>query len=526
MRIVKLRYPAGSWDFPSDAVLEPDGHVTVVGLHAALVPGTSRYDYTTFLTQLDTLGNVRWRQEYTHNDVADTGRMLRLPDGYLLTSTSQPAPGGPVPTPVARLLRTDHLGALRWQRLYPSRGYLGIGHFAGLASCADGGYVAAGFCDQPDPNNPNTSAFDRASRYVVRLRPDGDTLQTAVLGTLIQREEATDVVQTPDGGYALAGLRWGPQGRTPFAGQVLKLDAQLRPQWTQTLVPGSVGCHLGPIRALASGEVVAAGFWWPSTGPGSEGVLARFSASGGLLWTVARPFGFYDTRYMALLLRADGSALLSGFTQLGNGNRNQYDGYFARYAGVGAPYQPDPCAAPPAPEFTWSTPAPDSLVVLDISLPGPQYAVGALWRWDFGDGSPAQEGRALARHRYAQPPAAATPVTLAYTNSLGCTRSVTLYPFRPAPLRPSAALAATLRLFPNPAGGARRVTVLARAGAGGPATLRLLDPVGRLVRTVAARPAPDGALRQELELSGLPAGLYLVQLVTEQGTAARRLLLE
>ncbi|RTQ48097.1 T9SS type A sorting domain-containing protein [Hymenobacter gummosus] len=535
VRVVQVRNPVGRFHFPSDAVLEADRSVTVLGVHALRVPGTSRYDYTTFLLQLDTLGRVRWQRSYTPNDVAGTGRLLRLPDGYLLASNADPVPGASPALPLARLLRTDRAGNLLWQRRYPSRGFQGLGYLQGLTACPDGSYLAVGFCDQPNPANPpvQASAYFRRSIWAVRLRPDGDTLQTAVLGTDTEREDGRAVVPTPDGGFAIAGVQGTHRGNSPTPpedGYLLKTDAQLRPLWSQSIPVSRAACDVRFVWALAAGGLVMGGrIYWPSpTGPNPvwQGHLAAFSVSGAPQWSVLREHGYFEAGYEYGLLRADGTLLLSGYTTPNPNNRNADAALFTRYAGVGAPYQPDPCAAPPAPEFTWARPAPDSLVVLDISLPGPQYAVGAAWRWDFGDGSPAQEGRALARHRYAQPPAAATPVTLAYTNSLGCTRSVTLYPFRPAPLRPSAALAATLRLFPNPAGGARRVTVLARAGAGGPATLRLLDPVGRLVRTVAARPAPDGALRQELELSGLPAGLYLVQLVTDQGTAAQRLLLE
>jgi hypothetical protein len=533
VRVVQRRNPTGSFDFVSDAVLEPDKSVTVLGVHGQVVPGTSRYDYTTFLMQLDTLGAVRWQRFYTPNDVSGTGRLLRLPDGYLLTSNAEPVPGASPALPVARLLRTNRAGALVWQRLYPSRGFQGLGYLQGLTACADGSYLAVGFCDQPNPANPpiQASAYYRGSIYAVRLRPNGDTIQTAVLGTDTEREDGREVVQLPDGGFAIAGVQGTHRGNSPtppFDGYLLRTDAQLHPLWAQTVIVDRVGFDVRFLRALASGGTFIGGRSFQFTATGTthvwKGHIAAFSAIGAPQWSVLRETGFHGMSYEDGLLRADGTLLLSGYTSPNPNNRDEGTALFTRYDNVGAPYIPDPCATAPAPEFTWATPAPDSLVLLDISLPGPQYAVPALWRWDFGDGSPVQEGRALVRHRYAQPPAPGTPVTLTYTNSLGCTRTTTLYPFRTTSTRP-AALAASLRLWPNPAGTDRRVMLQARAGQG-PATVRVLDPLGRAVRTVATRPAPDGTLRQQLTLDGLPAGIYLVQLVTAQGTAAQRLLLE
>jgi hypothetical protein len=73
-------------------------------------------------------------------------------------------------------------------------------------------------------------------------------------------------------------------------------------------------------------------------------------------------------------------------------------------------------------------------------------------------------------------------------------------------------------LFPNPAHG----TAIVQLPAGlGPATLTVLDALGRPLRTQAA-PGP----RATLDLSGLPAGLYAVCVAAGGATATQRLMVE
>ncbi|GAA4393111.1 T9SS type A sorting domain-containing protein [Hymenobacter koreensis] len=520
LRVVRLnRNGPGGYDFPSDAVLEPDGAATVFGYHAeaaASAPGT--FDYTQFAVQLDTLGRVRWQRFLNLNDFSTTGRLLRLPDGYLLTTNAAAVPGQPE-FPVARLTKLDRQGNTVWQRRYPSAGFAGIGGFYALALHPDGSILAAGFRDVV---NPATTPFWRRSHWLVKLRPTGDTIRSVTVGTFTEREEAYHLALTPDGGVALAGLQTSHRnGDYPDDGQLVKLDAQLQPEWTRTIIGADPTKQhdLRALRVTAAGDLVLAGRYRQ---PGRwNGYLSAFSAAGAPRWSLLRQLGARDALYETLHLEADGSAVLAGSVEP---VVNTYAGLFTRYAGVGAPYVPNLCAVPPTAQFAWARPQPDSLVVLDTSLPGPQYAEAAVWRWDFGDGTPAVEGQARARHRYAQVPPAGTPVRLTVTNNLGCTSTVTLYPFgQPTATRASAALAASVRLYPNPAPGGR-ATLDAEAPTGGAtvATVAVTDALGRAVSTHTVR-AAGGRWRCTVDLAGRPAGVYLVRLTTLQGTAVRRL---
>ncbi|MFC6221869.1 T9SS type A sorting domain-containing protein [Hymenobacter artigasi] len=79
-------------------------------------------------------------------------------------------------------------------------------------------------------------------------------------------------------------------------------------------------------------------------------------------------------------------------------------------------------------------------------------------------------------------------------------------------------------LAPNPARTAATLTLPALPGTA-TATLTLRDALGRAVRTETVA-LPLAGLRHELDLSGLPAGIYAVQVQAGKATATRRLVVE
>lgn len=81
-----------------------------------------------------------------------------------------------------------------------------------------------------------------------------------------------------------------------------------------------------------------------------------------------------------------------------------------------------------------------------------------------------------------------------------------------------------LDIFPNPAHD--KLTLLLPAGlVSGPATLTLLDVLGRTVHTEAVL-LPANGQHHELSLAGLPAGLYTLHLTAPRVVAVRRLVVE
>ncbi len=96
----------------------------------------------------------------------------------------------------------------------------------------------------------------------------------------------------------------------------------------------------------------------------------------------------------------------------------------------------------------------------------------------------------------------------------------------PLPVR-NAALSATLGLYPNPAHRAATLVVPA-ALLRQPALLTLTDGLGRAVQQRFVSPPAGSALetRTELDLRGLPTGLYVLRLLSNAGPLVRQLVIE
>ncbi|UOQ54974.1 T9SS type A sorting domain-containing protein [Hymenobacter cellulosivorans] len=87
-----------------------------------------------------------------------------------------------------------------------------------------------------------------------------------------------------------------------------------------------------------------------------------------------------------------------------------------------------------------------------------------------------------------------------------------------------AMLAVQPQLYPNPT--THQATLeLSGLRAQQPVQVELLNPLGQIVRKFALQPQA-GVIREELNLSGLPAGVYSVRLLTADGTAIKRLVKE
>jgi hypothetical protein len=81
-----------------------------------------------------------------------------------------------------------------------------------------------------------------------------------------------------------------------------------------------------------------------------------------------------------------------------------------------------------------------------------------------------------------------------------------------------------LTLAPNPAHTATTVELPAQPGSP-TATLTLRDALGRRIHTQTV-PVPATGLRHELNVAGLPAGLYSLQVQASASTATRKLVVE
>ena len=279
------------------------------------------------------------------------GRLTRArayeagPDGSALQQIRQTADGGYIAVGSftnasqdtgALLLKLDSAGNVQWQKDLGPEGSTGA-YFNAVQQTADGGYVAAGAYYTPTSGPAPTQVL------VARFAADGTLAWQHGFATLgsggapTSVADASSIIQTPDGGYAVAG-RWG---NTTFNGGsgargalLLKLDASGTLQWQQAY-SGGVYCFFNGYSETCT-DIGAVSYSLHQTSDGgyvlagdgdlelTDSVpivpwLAKADASGNLLWqhfyyqtyTTGRPL---SEDFQASALAPGGGSLAAGPT--------------------------------------------------------------------------------------------------------------------------------------------------------------------------------------------------------------------
>jgi hypothetical protein len=174
-----------------------------------------------------------------------------------------------------------------------------------LIQTSDGGYAIAGF----------TISFGAGSGdfYVVKLDANGNLQWTKTIGGPA-REEGNSLIQTSDGGYAIAGYTES-FGAGELDVYVFKLDAKGNLQWTKTIGGKKEDAGTSLIQTSDGGYAIT-GFT-NSFGAGDWDVyVVKLDAQGNLQWTktIGGPKG--DEGY-SLIQTADGGYAIAGYTIAG-----------------------------------------------------------------------------------------------------------------------------------------------------------------------------------------------------------------
>lgn len=470
-----------------------------------------------FLIKTDSLGTELWRREFNAPRALVCKAIEPLADGgaILVGATNHPlgTAGNPVYVPV--VWRVDAQGTVLWRREYGRPYY----QLECLTALSDGSYALAGTASS---GAPNFVAFS----WLLRINADGDSLRSRIS---LPHVSGRAIAAAPHAGLVLVG-----SGANRVA-EVQWLDSLDRVQWRYAVPSRRSGVQsaLTWVRALAPtqpGQLrVMLGGSRPVPKPtpttfGPEGYLAVVAGQAG---GVAAPEWEMQVEGEVpadqAVLGPGGTLTISRYGNFITSPR-QYDLQLTHYSGVPAVYEPDLCRTPPQANATYEQPvaSPDSLNLLDLGTPGPQYAQLLHWRWELGDGTVVERtAPGWVRHRYTTIPAPGTVVRVTITNNLGCTSTQELYPWgRPTAAQQAQALAVGATLWPNPAAGGTVQLRVPGLRTGAVATAQVLDGLGRAVSPTVALTGSVGTL----PVAGLAPGVYVVRVCTTQGQFAKRLL--
>lgn len=296
-----------------------DGGFVVAG-------ATSSYaNDATWVVRTNSDGTVRWQQAYVGYYTGRAYAVDITSDGGAVVAGYTAAFGSDRYDAWVLKLRSDgavsHLDPVdlrtpvvvegTWQMRY---GGSGLDSINAIRQTSDGGYIAAGYT--------GSVAGQGIDALVLKLAPDGSVQWQRHFGVAQQNlqnpadgwDSAASVVQTRDGGYAVAGSTTAGAGG--IDAWVLKLRPDGSVEW-QKAYGGDAQDDAFSLGLAAGGGYIVGGrtssFDAGVTGRGFDAWVLDLDAAGGVVWATEIGGARYDRAYSVAQMR-DGSVAAGGFT--------------------------------------------------------------------------------------------------------------------------------------------------------------------------------------------------------------------
>ncbi len=287
-------FGGGSGDLGRCIVQATDGGYIIAGQTNSYGAGGSDM----LLSKLDGSGNHQWTRTVGGSEWDDGYAVVEASDGgYVMTGFTYSFGAG---MRDVLLVKIDASGSHQWTRTLGGTDW-DIGY--SVIQSSDGGFVIAG-----GTASFAVGAFDV---LIAKFDDSGNPLWTRTLGES-NNEEAYSLVGTSDGGYAVAGYTTSfGAGETDVL--LAKLDSVGNHEWTRTLGDDSADEAHSLIQTSDGGYAIA-GF---TTGFGVEGsdfLLAKLDGSGNPQWTRTLG-GLLSEKASSLIQTSDGGYAIAGWTQ-------------------------------------------------------------------------------------------------------------------------------------------------------------------------------------------------------------------
>jgi hypothetical protein len=272
-------YGGADYDHARSVVQTVDGGYAIAGDTYSFGAGLSDF----WLVTTDSYGNMVWNRTYggTEFDVANA--LLQTTDGgYAIAGRTDSFGAADF-----WLVKTDSVGNALWNKTY---GGANIEEAFGLVQTSDGGYALAGIT-----HSYGAGSFDF---WLVKTDADGNLMWDRTYGGA-GLDYAYSLVQTVDGGYALAG-QTDPFGTGDQNFWLVKTDAEGNEMWNRTYGGG----HAHALIQTGDGGYALAG----TTG---HAYLVKTDSYGNMVWNRTYE-GTYVDAAAALVQTIDGGYALAG----------------------------------------------------------------------------------------------------------------------------------------------------------------------------------------------------------------------
>jgi len=298
-----IRGPENEWG--NSLIQTSDGGYAIAGTTTSFGAGLS----DAYLVKLDANGNLQWTKTIGGKEFEDGYSLIQTADGgYAIAGQTNSFGAGGYDVYVVKL---DANGNLQWTKtIGGKKDDVGL---MSLIQTADGGYAIAGATNSFGAGNGNV--------YVVKLDANGNLQWTKTVGGPGD-EIGFSLIQTSDGGYAIAGstFSFGAGDEDVY---VVKLDANGNLQWTKTIGGPKREWGSSLIQTADGGYAIAG--TTTSFGAGGEDVyVVKLDASGNLQWTKTIG-GKKEDAGISLIQTSDGGYAIAGYTKsFGAGGEDVY----------------------------------------------------------------------------------------------------------------------------------------------------------------------------------------------------------
>jgi hypothetical protein len=213
--------------------------------------GDSRWLTNAWLAKTDSSGNIDWAKTYREADTAES--VIQTSDGgYALAGTAGSN---------AWLAKTDSSGNIQWDRTYEGNNAFTV------IQTSDGGYALAG-----------SMATDF---WLVKTDKLGNIEWSKTYGEGDEGGGSPSFIQTSDGGYALVGTTTLGANGGDFL--LVKTDSKGNMEWSKTY--GSQDKDGGrSIIQTSDGGYALAGLLWNRTAGGATGGIIKTDSMGDMQW--------------------------------------------------------------------------------------------------------------------------------------------------------------------------------------------------------------------------------------------------
>lgn len=259
--------------------------------------------YNFWLVKTDSQGNQQWTQPYGASGDSETSSLVQTSDdGYALAGFTNSTGAGVYSF---WLIKTDSKGNMQWNKTYGGAGEDSEAN--AMIKTSDGGYLLAGYTTTPEVGGRQI--------LLVKTDTNGNMIWNQTYGGA-GSNVAYAVIQTSDGGYAVAGSTdvAGAGGNDFY---LIKVNGNGAIEWSNTY--GGVGDDYAyAVVQSSGGGYVLAGYSYSFSDGYNNFWLVKTDSNGNMMWNQTYDGGS-DAEASSLIQTSDGGFAVAGSIQSSSG---------------------------------------------------------------------------------------------------------------------------------------------------------------------------------------------------------------